>query len=58
MLIEIDTEEWGEYKIFCSNYEIKPKLIYDGEYFLMIRLPIALIFLWVMFITIGEDEGW
>ena len=55
MLIEIDTEEWKEYKVFCTNHEVKPDLVYDGEYSLMVRIPIELVFTWVMFITIGED---
>ena len=55
MLIDIDTDEWEEYKTFCGNHEIKPEVVYEGEYSLMVRLPIELIFMWAMFITIGED---
>lgn len=55
LLIDVDSDEWQEFKTFCLERKVGYRIVYDYEYGIMVRLGVIWAFRFIGWITIGEE---
>jgi len=55
VIIDVDDDEWTDFRTFCGKHDIKYRIVYDCEYEVLVSINSKWILSWVSYIMLGED---